>query len=429
MDSRSVIQNSIDYIEEHLTDGLTARRLADDAGFSLFHYYRLFQSAVGMPVMRYILRRRILNALYDISRGEDMTDTAFSYGFDTFAGFYKACRRETGYTPSEFAKKYKTKRPERIDLFKEEHIMLSHKRITEILTHWGLENEPIRDIFYENTGTLNDSACYVGDGFVLRFTADRGGLSRHIELAAALERAGLLAPSAVKTKDGRELVEEDGLFFCLTKRLDGTGVRTAELLGEGGNARARFLGEITAKLHSALKTIDADVDDTGLYAVVKDWAMPETAKILDIPAELREEYTSVFGGLHDGLPRQIIHRDPNPSNIITDGEKWGFSDFDLSERNVRIFDPCYVSTGILSECFTGEEAPPEWPDIYRNIIRGYDSIAGLSAEEKRAVPYVVLSIQFICTAWLADKKYQDIFRTNIKMTKWIIDHFEEIKKL
>ena len=31
------------------------------------------------------------------------------------------------------------------------------------------------------------------------------------------------------------------------------------------------------------------------------------------------------------LPRQVIHRDPNPSNIILAKDKWGFIDFELSE--------------------------------------------------------------------------------------------------
>lgn len=56
--------------------------------------------------------------------------------------------------------------------------------------------------------------------------------------------------------------------------------------------------------------------------------------------------------LYPLLPKQLIHRDPNPSNIIVDyGEITGFLDFELTERNVRIFDPCYAATAILSETY------------------------------------------------------------------------------
>lgn len=36
---------------------------------------------------------------------------------------------------------------------------------------------------------------------------------------------------------------------------------------------------------------------------------------------------------------------------MKDGRIVGFIDFELSERNIRIFDPCYASTANLSESF------------------------------------------------------------------------------
>lgn len=51
MDYRKSIQDSLDYIEDNLKTSITATELSERAGYSLFHYYRLFQSAVGMPVM------------------------------------------------------------------------------------------------------------------------------------------------------------------------------------------------------------------------------------------------------------------------------------------------------------------------------------------------------------------------------------------
>ena len=60
MDNRAILQQSLDYIEDNLRAEITAQELADLAGFSLFHYYRLFQQATGLPVMQYILRRKRL---------------------------------------------------------------------------------------------------------------------------------------------------------------------------------------------------------------------------------------------------------------------------------------------------------------------------------------------------------------------------------
>lgn len=100
MDTRQIIQKSLDYIEDNLQTDITAEELAEEAGFSLFHYYRLFQQATGLPVMQYILRRRLLHGVYAMKRGMSRIDGALRYGFDTYAGFYRAFCREFGTTPT-----------------------------------------------------------------------------------------------------------------------------------------------------------------------------------------------------------------------------------------------------------------------------------------------------------------------------------------
>jgi len=430
MDNREIIQSSIDYIEQNLKTEITAQELSVIVGFSIFHYYRLFKSAVGMPVMQYIVKRKLLNAIYDISQGEKMINTALSYGFDTHAGFYKAFKREIGYTPSNFLKTHKAKKPYKVNLFKEEHIMITHKKISEIIKNWGLQNETIKDIIYESTGNHNNSAYYVGDDYVIKFTANLGKLKNHIELSKAIENVGLFAATTIKTNDGREYIDDGELYFCLTKRLDGSQIKSADMYEGDYTSKARFVGEIIGQLHLALKDADAVVNNVNLYEIVINWAMPRIKEIMGLPDEICKNYIDVFGKLYDKLPKQIIHRDPNPGNIITNSDKWGFIDFELSERNLRIFDPCYASTAILSESFAENDNRKlsKWIEIYKNIISGYDSVAKLSNEERKAIPYVVLSNQLVCTAWLSEQdKYEDICRINKEMTKWVADNIDKLQ--
>ena len=147
MDNRDRLQKSLDYIEDNLCSEITAAELADMAGFSLFHYYRLFQQVTGMPVMQYILRRRLLHGVYAMKQGSTKIGAALLYGFDTYAGFYKAFCREFGSTPSEFLKSCRAKRPYRVDLMKEEHMTVTHKKAAQILKHWNLGSETITDIY------------------------------------------------------------------------------------------------------------------------------------------------------------------------------------------------------------------------------------------------------------------------------------------
>lgn len=194
MDNRTIIQQSLDYIEDNLKTEITAAELAEMAGFSLFHYYRLFQQATGLPVMQYILRRRLLHGVYAMKRGSGKTDAAFCYGFDTYAGFYRAFCREFGATPSAFLESSRAKRPCRIDITREEHMTVTHKKTARILKHWDLSHETVTDIYYEGTGTKNDSACYVGEDYVLKYTANLGKLKKNIEVSRVLETSACCLP-------------------------------------------------------------------------------------------------------------------------------------------------------------------------------------------------------------------------------------------
>lgn len=422
MDNRAMIQKSLDYIEENLKTELTAAELARMAHISLYHYYRLFQQATGLPVMQYILRRRLLHGIFAMKQGSTKTDAALAFGFDTYAGFYRAFCREFGATPSAFLQSCRARRPYRIDLMKEEHMHVSHKTAARILKHWNLEGETITDIYYEGTGNQNHNACYVGNNYVLKYTTNLGKLRKNGELAKALEAVGLLSAAPVPTADGESYVQDGELSFCLTRRLPGTQLVSRQL----GRGDGRFVGEIIGQLHLALREIDGCVSEADLLGTVRDWALPKAKQALGLSEGFCKAYLGTFTDLYPRLPRQIIHRDPNPGNIIRSEDRWGFIDFDLAERNVRIYDPCYGATAVLSETFGQDDAL--WLEIYRDIFRGYDSVAKLTEEERKAVPYVILANQFVCVAWFAEQeKYAEILETNKRMTLWLIQKFDELK--
>ena len=424
MDNRTMIQQSLDYIEDNLKAQITAAELSDMAGFSLFHYYRLFQQATGLPVMQYILRRRLLHGVHAMQQGSSKIDAALAYGFDTYAGFYKAFCREFGSTPSEFLESSRAKRPYWIDITKEENMTITHKKAVQILKNWNLENENITDIYDEGTGNKNDSACYVGEAYVLKYTANLGKLKKHTEVSKALESIGLLSAVPVPAKDGQEYIQDGEVYFYLTRRLPGTQM-TSHSFGQGDG---RFVGEILGQLHLALSKIQDWVSEADLLATVKDWALPKAKAALNLTDAFCRDYLDTFADLYPRLPRQIIHRDPNPGNIICADDQWGFIDFELAERNARVYDPCYAATAVLSETFG--KGNGRWLEIYRDIICGYDSVAHLTDAERQAIPYIILANQFVCVAWFAEQdKYAEIFETNKRMTVWLIENMEELKDI
>lgn len=99
MDYIELIQRTIDYIDNNITEKITAEELSKIAGFSTYHYYRVFQSFIGIPVMEYVTRRKLQYALYELTKGEKIIDIALNYGFETHAGFTKAFKKCFGYAP------------------------------------------------------------------------------------------------------------------------------------------------------------------------------------------------------------------------------------------------------------------------------------------------------------------------------------------
>lgn len=125
MDYTACLQRTLDHIEDHLKERLTAEELASLAGFSLYHFYKVFHSRTGLPVMEYIRRRRLAYAAADLTSGRTLLEIALDYGFETHAGFTKAFRKTYGLTPEQYRIHATGRVPERVDLNK-----LAHYKMT-----------------------------------------------------------------------------------------------------------------------------------------------------------------------------------------------------------------------------------------------------------------------------------------------------------
>lgn len=102
MDYRACIQKSVDEIEGRLKEEITVEELAASVGFSTFHFYRIFQAYVGMPVMSYVRYRRLAHAAAEIITGKRVLDIALNWGFDTHAGFTRAFVKTFGVPPERY---------------------------------------------------------------------------------------------------------------------------------------------------------------------------------------------------------------------------------------------------------------------------------------------------------------------------------------
>lgn len=100
MKSEENVNQLLNYIEAHLEEPLTISDLARQAGYSEYHFARMFKSFMGVTMMEYICKRRLIKASEEILSGEKIIDVAFKYGWQSHSGFTKAFTKEFGFCPS-----------------------------------------------------------------------------------------------------------------------------------------------------------------------------------------------------------------------------------------------------------------------------------------------------------------------------------------
>ncbi|MCL2512393.1 MAG: helix-turn-helix domain-containing protein [Oscillospiraceae bacterium] len=433
MQSYDIIKPGLDYIEQNLKADITAEELACMAGYSVWHYHRLFAQTIGMPIAAYIGKQRLDKALSEIAGGRRAIDAAMDYGFDTYAGFYKAFVRVYGGSPKKYLQKM-------------EVVMATEKKLQKILVNWDMPSDlPIMDIYIMDGAKISGDVWSVGRDYILK-TGERESFLKNIMISKALAEQGFAASVPVLTKSGGEYAENltGKKIYVLTKGIKGGSLPKQDRFGENRRDFGVKYGKSIARLHNALAAVQKNVKvhEQNLYSHVTEWALPEVRKQNDkhnigLPDGFFTDYIEKSGVLFEKMPKQLIHRDPNPSNILFDGnEVSGFINFDISQRNVRLWDPCYCATGILSEWRGVNELFPKsspniyekWPDILEGVLQGYNSVNPLTAEEKQAVYYVTCSIQMIFVAYCEPKpELKALAETNREMLKFIVENKARIK--
>ena len=95
-------QDSIDYIEQNLTEELDIGEIAKIAALSPFYYQRMFGAMCGMTVGEYIRARRMTAAAQELAVSDNkVIDIAVKYGYDSPDSFTKAFQRFHGITPAQ----------------------------------------------------------------------------------------------------------------------------------------------------------------------------------------------------------------------------------------------------------------------------------------------------------------------------------------
>jgi AraC family transcriptional regulator len=98
------VNRAIDHIVANLAEPLRLEDVSAAAGFSPFHFHRVFKSLLGETLNQFVKRLRLERALFLMSHSpaRSLTDIALHCGFSPSSDFSRSFRQHFGTAPSVF---------------------------------------------------------------------------------------------------------------------------------------------------------------------------------------------------------------------------------------------------------------------------------------------------------------------------------------
>lgn len=97
------LQKVLEYMEENLYEDISLDQLAQAAGYSKYHFLRIFKEAFHMTPAEYVRGRRITESARDIAdTDEPIASIGYKHGFNSKENFTRAFKSQHHILPSEY---------------------------------------------------------------------------------------------------------------------------------------------------------------------------------------------------------------------------------------------------------------------------------------------------------------------------------------
>lgn len=270
--------------------------------------------------------------------------------------------------------------------------------------------------------------------YVLKHRSNRTRVLEEYALMSRLIALGQPISQLLYTKKDVPWAEYEGAIYVLYPYVEGMAGDQLDLWNESA---AKKMGASLARLHSDLASYEApeSFPSFDLFQEVSSYAWPIVQGYLAKDfryrlQELEQEISRHLVNPYEALPRQLIHRDFHPGNLIfKEGELAAILDFNLVRLGIRLFDLCYLCTAVLSSSFSDLRKREMWPSFVQAFVFGYSQVQPLTKTEGYSFLYVTYLIQILFIAYFLDAGNSELADLNIALLFWIKDQHEYLEPL
>ncbi len=297
---------------------------------------------------------------------------------------------------------------------------LSKEKIKEILHSFGISEKEQVTWVYKNVWDI-------GDRYILKQSPDLDEFTKSLWLSVFLTERKIPVRQYIMMSDGNYLTYIDSIGYSLMTKIKGNHIDPYE---KNSRETGVKLGWLIAQLHQALSEAEPPFElyNSDSMAELGGWITDEIMKNnITVSEEVLKACLSA-APLYENLPRQIIHRDMHLQNLVFEGEEFaGYLDFDISQRNVRIYDLCYIGSSMLVGNCADLDRFKIWQEIFNGVLCGYDSILHLNDDERAMIPILLIMIELTFVAWYSRQRQAELAQSCAEMANWCYEHLHEIK--
>ena len=326
-----------------------------------------------------------------------------------------------GMKYSEIAKMYclSEKSVRRIVLKSKKKMEQRQVNIEQVMTKYGIKGE-IKRIY----GT----AWNIGDEFVLKKYVNFEELKRNVDVLSILYSEQIPVPKIIATSNNEKYLKDKENYWLLTTKLKGCNIVNVNKCNEQWFFK---MGEIIARLHLAFDECEVKIKcwNNSLLGEMESWIRKNICNKKIIDENEFEGIINKFRLVDKELSYGLIHRDVHLGNFLFyNNEFSGYIDFDLSQKNIRIFDLCYFMLGLLLEDEENKVDEMQWFQYLKSLVKGYASIIPISTVERESIPLVMECIELLFSAYFIEEKDERAMKDSLKLYEFCKNNYNKIKR-